>query len=78
MPVHNADVASTFNEIADLLELEEANPFRLNRERRRRGALMPSVCETDLPNGRSKALPDAQCPPFHMESSPWMVRPETR
>jgi DNA polymerase (family 10) len=29
MPVHNADVAAIFDEVADLLELEEANPFRV-------------------------------------------------
>ena len=33
MPVHNADVAAIFNEIADLLELEEANPFRVRAYR---------------------------------------------
>ena len=29
MPVHNADVAAVFEEIADLLEIEGSNPFRL-------------------------------------------------
>jgi DNA polymerase (family 10) len=29
MPGHNADIAAIFDEIADLLELEEANPFRV-------------------------------------------------
>lgn len=33
MPVHNADVAAIFNEIADLLELGEANPFRVRAYR---------------------------------------------
>jgi len=33
MPVHNADVAAIFNEIADLLELEDANPFRVRAYR---------------------------------------------
>jgi hypothetical protein len=33
MPMHNADVAAVFNEIADLLELEEANPFRVRAYR---------------------------------------------
>jgi len=28
MPVHNADIARVFEEIADLLEIQEANPFR--------------------------------------------------
>jgi len=28
MPIHNADVAEVFSEIADLLEIQGANPFR--------------------------------------------------
>jgi len=27
MPVHNNDIAAVFEEIADLLEIEQANPF---------------------------------------------------
>jgi DNA polymerase (family 10) len=34
MPVHNADVADIFNRIADLLELEDANPFRISAYRK--------------------------------------------
>ncbi|RJQ49303.1 MAG: DNA polymerase/3'-5' exonuclease PolX [Gammaproteobacteria bacterium] len=33
MPVHNADVATVFEEIADLLEIENANPFRVRAYR---------------------------------------------
>ena len=33
MPVHNADIASVFEEIADLLEIENANPFRVRAYR---------------------------------------------
>ncbi|MDR3632511.1 MAG: DNA polymerase/3'-5' exonuclease PolX [Isosphaeraceae bacterium] len=33
MPLHNADIAAVFNEAADLLELEEANPFRVRAYR---------------------------------------------
>jgi len=33
MPVHNADIAAVFDEIADLLELENANPFRVRAYR---------------------------------------------
>ena len=33
MPVHNADIAAIFNEIADLLEIESANPFRIRAYR---------------------------------------------
>ena len=29
MPVHNEDIASVFDEIADLLEIEGDNPFRI-------------------------------------------------
>ena len=33
MPVHNADIARVFEEIADLLELEDGNPFRVRAYR---------------------------------------------
>lgn len=33
MPVHNADVAASFDELADLLEIEGANPFRIRAYR---------------------------------------------
>jgi DNA polymerase (family 10) len=33
MPVHNADIAVLFEEIADLLEIENANPFRVRAYR---------------------------------------------
>jgi DNA polymerase (family 10) len=33
MPVHNADIARVFEEIADGLELEDANPFRIRAYR---------------------------------------------
>jgi DNA polymerase (family 10) len=29
MPIHNADIASVFDEIADLLEIQGANVFRV-------------------------------------------------
>jgi DNA polymerase (family 10) len=34
MAVHNADIASAFNHLADLLEIEDANPFRVRAYRR--------------------------------------------
>jgi DNA polymerase (family 10) len=34
MTVHNADVASVFNRLADLLEIDGANPFRVRAYRR--------------------------------------------
>jgi DNA polymerase (family 10) len=33
MHIHNADIASVFNEIADLLEIESGNPFRIRAYR---------------------------------------------
>ena len=33
MPSHNADIAAVFEEIADLLEIEGANPFRIRAYR---------------------------------------------
>ncbi|MBA3034212.1 MAG: DNA polymerase/3'-5' exonuclease PolX [Gammaproteobacteria bacterium] len=33
MPTHNADIAAIFTEIADLLEIEQANPFRIRAYR---------------------------------------------
>ncbi len=34
MAVHNADIAAAFNRLADLLEIEDANPFRVRAYRR--------------------------------------------
>ena len=34
MPVHNQDIAAIFDEMADLLELQQANPFRIRAYRR--------------------------------------------
>jgi DNA polymerase (family 10) len=34
MAVHNADIAAIFNRLADLLEIEGANPFRVRAYRR--------------------------------------------
>jgi DNA polymerase (family 10) len=33
MPVHNADIADIFDRVADLLEIENANPFRVRAYR---------------------------------------------
>lgn len=33
MPIHNADIATIFEEIADLLEIDGANPFRIRAYR---------------------------------------------
>lgn len=34
MPVHNADISAVFEEIADLLEIKAANPFRIRAYRK--------------------------------------------
>lgn len=33
MPIHNADIAAVFEEIADLLDIQQANPFRIRAYR---------------------------------------------
>jgi DNA polymerase/3'-5' exonuclease PolX len=33
MPVHNAEIATAFDHLADLLEIEGANPFRVRAYR---------------------------------------------
>jgi DNA polymerase (family 10) len=33
MPIHNQDIASIFNEVADLLEIGGANPYRVRAYR---------------------------------------------
>lgn len=33
MPVHNSDIATIFSTVADLLEIEGANPFRIRAYR---------------------------------------------
>jgi DNA polymerase (family 10) len=33
MPVHNPDIAEIFNRVAGLLEMEDANPFRVHAYR---------------------------------------------
>ena len=33
MPIHNAEIAELFNRLADLLEIEDANPFRIRAYR---------------------------------------------
>jgi len=57
MPVHNADIARMFEEIADLLEIGDANPFRVRAYRnaaRVLGELRLDIAATIL---RGEALP---------------------
>lgn len=50
MPVHNADIAANFSHLADLLEIDSANPFRIRAYRR--------AAETieDLPKSAAEML----------------------
>ena len=60
MPVHNADIAAVFSEIADRLEIEDANPFRVRAYRnaaRMVGELGRSVRTMIEQGGDLDALP---------------------
>jgi DNA polymerase (family 10) len=60
VPVHNADIAALFEEIADLLEIEAANPFRVRAYRnaaRTVGALGTDVREMLEQGADLTALP---------------------
>lgn len=46
MPVHNADIGRIFQEIADLLEIQGANPFRVRAYRN--AAITVGECAADL------------------------------
>lgn len=48
MPVHNADVAALFEEIADLLEIEGSNPFRIRAYRNAARTLRDFPREVDV------------------------------
>lgn len=53
MPIHNIEIARVFEEIADLLELEEADPFRVRAYRNAGRAVAECGCELSsvLANG---------------------------
>jgi len=60
MPIHNADIAAIFEEIADLLEIEGANPFRVRAYRnaaREMEALGVSAAEMVAKGEDLKELP---------------------
>ncbi|MDG0022999.1 DNA polymerase/3'-5' exonuclease PolX [Trinickia sp. Y13] len=60
MPLHNADIASIFLEIADLLEIQGQNPFRIRAYRnaaRSVGEFGKSVAEMIEQNEDLKAIP---------------------
>jgi DNA polymerase (family X) len=54
LAVHNADIASMFNRMADLLEIEEANPFRVRAYRRAAATIedLPSSCAAMIGAGQ--------------------------
>ena len=54
MPVHNADVAAVFEEIADLLEIEGSNPFRIRAYRNAARTIR------DLPRGVGAMLDEGE------------------
>ena len=45
MPVHNEDIALKFEEMADLLEIEDANPFRVRAYRNAARTIRGLACE---------------------------------
>lgn len=54
MTVHNADIASVFNRLADLLEIEGANPFRVRAYRRAAATIedLPESAASIVASGR--------------------------
>jgi DNA polymerase/3'-5' exonuclease PolX len=71
MPVHNADIAAQFEEIADLLDIRGDNPFRIRAYRKaaRTVCLMLGVL---LPSCRELALTSL---PRFMRSPPRAIVP---
>lgn len=57
MPVHNADIAAAFNEIADLLEIEGGNPFRVRAYRNAARTIGELPRDVAAAIARGEALP---------------------
>jgi DNA polymerase (family 10) len=60
MHIHNADIAAIFNEIADLLDIEGENPFRIRAYRNAARTLvtLPDSVQAMLQQGKDlKSLP---------------------
>ena len=53
MPITNADVVAVFSEIADLLEIEGANPFRI-RAYRNAARMLGELGRRSHDHGRSR------------------------
>ena len=58
MPIHNSDVADAFEEIADLLEIEGANPFRVRAYRNAARTVRSLAVEVSQMLGRGEKLTD--------------------
>lgn len=54
MSVHNTDIAKVFNTVADLLEIEGANPFRIRAYRRAAGTI------EDLPESAARMVAEGR------------------
>ena len=57
MPVHNADIAGTFEEIADLLDISDANPFRIRAYRNAARIVGEPQLDISAAIGRGEDLP---------------------
>ena len=57
MPVHNADIARIFEEIADLLDIGEANPFRVRAYRNAARTVAELQLDLDALVAQGAALP---------------------
>lgn len=57
MPVHNADIARTFEEIADLLDISDANPFRIRAYRNAARVVGELQLDISAAIGRGEDLP---------------------
>jgi len=57
MPVHNADIARTFEEIADLLDIGDANPFRIRAYRNAARVVGDLQLDLSAAIGRGEDLP---------------------
>jgi DNA polymerase (family 10) len=57
LPVHNADIARVFDEIADLLEIGEENPFRVRAYRNAARTLNELRLDVATELGAGRALP---------------------
>jgi len=57
---HNADIARLFGEIADLLEIQQANPFRIRAYRN--AARIVEGCRLIWPRASPQAASCPSCP----------------